>query len=380
MTDTRHPLPAAWSAPVADRLSRLVRELQAAATPAAVEAAWMQALQDAASLPVDPAPLAAWMEEALGAHAAAGLADSALARASTTTTALAADPVALGVEMAPFEQAVERMQSRTPVASLARTAQWAQVPSMLRQRAFFSAGVESANFLERTRKLLEMRAGLEQMRLGNGKAVWMDRDNFIDAARKIANESGLPAADGRAFGTLRDIRSLPRLKLIYEVQNEQAAEYARRKADMAPEALDAYPAFALIRVESRAVPRGEPFWNDRWRQAGSSVGWRGASRNGRAALKTSAIWQALGNLGPFGTPYPPFDWGSGMGLSDISRAEAETLGLLRPGQPMPPGEEPPGLTQDLQARVDVDPAIAARMKAWFGDQVEINGGVARWRG
>lgn len=336
-------------------------------------------MQDIVDVPVDVEALAAWMEEEMGAYAAAGLAESSRARTMTRTTALAADPSVHAIAFAPFEEATARLEMRRPIASLARTAEWAQVPSMLRQRAFFSAGVESGQWLERTRGLLQMRFDLAKVQLDNGNQVWMDRDNFIDAARRIADEVGLPAASGRDFGTIKDIRSLPRLKLIHEVQTAQAAEYARRKADLDPLALDAYPAFALVRVESRAVPRGEEFWNDRWRQAGGSVAWRGASRNGRAAIKSSPIWQALGDLGPFGTPYPPFDWGSGMGLSDISRAECETLGLLRPGQPVPPGDEPPGLTDNLEARADVSPAIAARMKTWFGDQVELTDGVARWR-
>ena len=43
------------------------------------------------------------------------------------------------------------------------------------------------------------------------------------------------------------------------------------------------------------------------------------------ALKNDPVWTALSR---FGRPWPPFDYDSGMGIADIDRETAETLGLL----------------------------------------------------
>ena len=56
-----------------------------------------------------------------------------------------------------------------------------------------------------------------------------------------------------------------------------------------------------------------------------------------AALKSSGIWQALGDgEGGFndtlGNPYPPFAFRSGMWTVELDRGEAEELGLLAEGE------------------------------------------------
>jgi len=96
----------------------------------------------------------------------------------------------------------------------------------------------------------------------------------------------------------------------------------------------AWPAWELARVEDRSMPR--PDWAARWNLAGRSVGWEGAIQThigGRmVALKTSPIWQAIGDgVGGFkdtlGNPYPPFAYSSGLGWVEVTREECERLGL-----------------------------------------------------
>ena len=66
-----------------------------------------------------------------------------------------------------------------------------------------------------------------------------------------------------------------------------------------------YPAQRLT-ASTAAKPRLE--WPARWEEAGQKVGWEGAKKQGGfVALKTSPIWAALSR---FGTPWPPFDYGS----------------------------------------------------------------------
>lgn len=56
-----------------------------------------------------------------------------------------------------------------------------------------------------------------------------------------------------------------------------------------------------------------------------------------AALKSSPVWEALGNgAGGFrdalGNPYPPFAYGSGLDWEDVDADGARALGLLADGE------------------------------------------------
>lgn len=52
------------------------------------------------------------------------------------------------------------------------------------------------------------------------------------------------------------------------------------------------------------------------------------------ALRDDPVWRKISR---FGSPTPPFDFNSGMGLSEISITEAERLGVIKPGE-RPAGE------------------------------------------
>ncbi len=94
------------------------------------------------------------------------------------------------------------------------------------------------------------------------------------------------------------------------------------------------------------------------------------------ALKNDPIWAKISR---FGTPWPPFDFGSGMGVDDVSREEAEAMGLLRAGKKVRSVEK--GFNDEVEASVESLPAAAQDdLKAAFGDQVEIRDGKARWQG
>lgn len=80
--------------------------------------------------------------------------------------------------------------------------------------------------------------------------------------------------------------------------------------------LSAFPAQELIRICDSKTPRD---WTDRWNLAG------GKTFGGRmVALKDDPIWTRISR---FGIPWPPFDFGSGMGIRDIDYDEAVKLGL-----------------------------------------------------
>ena len=127
--------------------------------------------------------------------------------------------------------------------------------------------------------------------------------------------------------------------------------------NLTPGAVQEYPALALQRLMDREIPRGlkiaktvkgapqivddeENDWPHRWEAAGAETDdedwlpWEGDAQGGRGvALKSSGIWQALGDgAGGYddtlGNPFPPFAFNSGFRTINVSREEAVNLGLI----------------------------------------------------
>lgn len=279
------------------------------------------------------------------------------------------------VEVAANPLAVEKIRAKTPIGSPLNSAEWADIPLALRERAQFSSKIENLRFLQRVQDRVTQAVEMIR-RPGEGKdggdGAYQTREKFVAEMRKIAMEEGLdprnkPGTADRA-GTLRDPTSERRLKLIYDQQTQSAQEYARWKAEQDPDVLAAFPAQEFLRVEIRKVPRIN--WGERWTAAG------GQAIGGRMiALKNDPVWTKLSR---FGTPYPPFDYGSGMGLRDVSRKEAEELGLIKPGETPVPAERK--FNEDLQASVtDLNPTWQMHLKDTFKDQISIKNGVAKWK-
>ena len=122
-----------------------------------------------------------------------------------------------------------------------------------------------------------------------------------------------------------------------------AAGYVR---DTDQAVVDEYPAWELLRVYPREVPRGfrkgpkgvliaEPDqdWPSRWVAAGGEL------VDGRMiALKNDDVWQNLGDgVGGYddtlGNAFPPFAFNSGFDVQNVGRAECISLGLLDVDEP-----------------------------------------------
>lgn len=141
-----------------------------------------------------------------------------------------------------------------------------------------------------------------------------------------------------------------RIKFALDVGEDIARGAGRFVAQNAPEIVEEYPALELRRVYSRSIPRGfhlvsgvvieDPMdsWGERWTAAAAASGDDDARRvynetERMVALKSSPIWEALGNgAGGYedtlGNPFPPFAFNSGMDVDEIDREEAIELGLL----------------------------------------------------
>jgi hypothetical protein len=266
----------------------------------------------------------------------------------------------------PLDNAVTRVSQKTPVGSLLRTAEWERVPLALRERAFFSAGVESARFLTDARQGIQDILSFTREQTPGGPAL-VDRSSLIAKLREVAQREGIPV-DPAKRGGLQDITSRKRLGLIIDTQLAQAREYARWKAEQDPDVLDAFPAQELIRTEDRAVPRK---WRERWQAAG------GRFFAGRMiARKGDPVWSRISR---FQTPWPPFDFQSGMGLRDIDRDEAEALGVIAPDEAVPPAEA--DFNQQLEASTrGLGPGEISALRAAFGNQVKVTGDRVHWTG
>ena len=231
------------------------------------------------------------------------------------------------ISTAPFQAAIDRLAGKVSLPSPLRTAEWAEVPTAITERAFFSAGVERLHTLESMRaKLL---AAVSQQ-----GATFMDRSKFVAEMR---GELGA-IADG-TLGSLTDLSSIRRLQLIYDWQVEDAHAYG--------------PAQEFLRVEGRENERQD--WPARWAAAGGKF-----FDGGRMiATKDDPVWTKLSR---FGRPWPPFDFGSGMGMEDIHRSEAEALGVIPQGKKIEVPEK--GFNESLKASTA---GLSADAKELFSD-------------
>jgi hypothetical protein len=243
------------------------------------------------------------------------------------------------------------------------------MPLALRERAQFSAGVESVRVMSQIQDKLSKRAAMLREQVARGEAG-VDVGSFIADLKKTIRQEGI----GTGEGGLTDISSAARLKLIYDFQTESAGNYARWKIGQDQDALSNFPAQEFIRIEERLNPRD---WAPRWNAAFSPFEGATRAESGRmVALLDHPGWMRLSR---FGTPWPPFDFGSGMGVESVPREEAVALGLLAPDQKIESAEI--GFNDSLEASAEgIDDAGFAILQQMFGDQIERHGDKIAWKG
>lgn len=271
-----------------------------------------------------------------------------------------------------LQEAVEKLAAKSPVGSTLRTKDWERVPLALRERAQFSAGVESARLLQDIQDRLLAEVKQEREQLADGKTATFSRDDFINRIRERARELGVDTVqDESERGGIKDITSIPRLGLIHDLQMAQASGFATYKLDQTEGALLLYPAQRLS-ASTAANPRKD--WFSRWQEAGRAVGWQGALPTDFVALKTSPIWAALSR---FGTPWPPFDFGSTRELEDVDWDTALELGLVKPEEPPQPvvAEFNEGMEASAAG---LDERTKAELKELLGDKIAFDGDAVRW--
>jgi hypothetical protein len=273
---------------------------------------------------------------------------------------------------APFLQAVKKLGSKSIIARSLSHEQWQDVPLAIRDRAFFSARIEDCRFLQAARDMImdNLTGARQDVTLPSGEETTMlstgDRATFVKQAQALATQYGLgdvipPGTDREARGLIErttDLQSVTRLRLIFDTQLYSAEGYGWWKQGNDQDILDAYPAQRFIRAFPVQTPR--PLH---------------AENEGKVRLKSDlAFWKAMNDrkIGGFGVPWGPFGFNSGMDVEDVTREEAEKLGLLKPSQQVQNPEIP--FNQDLEASArGLDPDILAKLKDQLGSAVEIEG-------
>ena len=218
----------------------------------------------------------------------------------------------------PFLDAVNKLRGRNIVPSSATSAEWAQLSIALRERAFFSARVESARVLQGMRDYLE--DFLTVTRLPNGSLKAQGRAEFVANMRELAIREGLGRIDpvtGRIDPEIRendltDIRSSRRLELVFDTITESSQEFGYWQQGQDPDILDVFPAQRFIRVRPVLSPRP-------YHQAAL----------GEVRRKDDLqFWLSLNR--DFNVPWGPWGYGSGCGVEDVDRDDAVAAGAMKP--------------------------------------------------
>jgi len=262
----------------------------------------------------------------------------------------------------------ELILQKALVGSGLDSSQWNQIQAGFRNRAFFSSRVAEVNILaamrERVAKYAEGETDLSKIRM-------MIQDDL-----RRANYTPEPGQEN----TIHDLFSQARLDVIIKTNVAQARGYMQYAEGMSPGAFAAFPAQEFTRIAHRRNERQD--WPQRWAKAG------GKTYGGRMiALKDDPVWE---RLSVFHNPFPPFDWGSGMGVLDVDRKTAIQLGLISDeelrGKTAALREKPvPDFNANLQATVPVpnlrhDSLCGQVLIKNFGDQVAIENSVVSWQG
>jgi hypothetical protein len=273
----------------------------------------------------------------------------------------------------PFLEALQRLQEQSLLPTSAGTYDLEQLPADLRERAFFSARVVNADILQQAYELVTRGVG-GGARDANGNYVPGSSVNLATFRLEMKNylQSISYQPDPDQEGTLKDLSSDKRLEVIFKTNVQMAQGYGAYIQQQDPAALDAWPAQELYRLEDRQEKRP---WGQRWNDAIQELGRSNTSAipvgdpyadSGMFALVNDQIWETISR---FGLPYPPFDFGSGMWVRDISRLEAENMGLLAPGDDAPDPVIKP-FNEDVQAVVtDLAPALQEALSA-FGKIID----------
>lgn len=198
----------------------------------------------------------------------------------------------------------------------------------LRAKSVWSAHTTSEIYLEEIKRVVESITGdvrgagderVSGMSLAEGRASLMATLKALG----YTPESGFPGDEGKVppavRGTIQDLSSRQRIDLVLETQIGLMQGRARWMAGQ--ENIELFPAWELVRFETREVPRE---WRERFEEAGGTVLIDEDGNERLIAHKNDSAWDALGDSALFDDAldvnHPPFAFRSGMGWRAVSKA------------------------------------------------------------
>lgn len=253
----------------------------------------------------------------------------------------------------PFEEAIRFLLDKEDLPADWNAADWTEQEPDFKAKAFFSANVESARFLDRAHGLLfdYMAKTTEEIPQPDGSVKVAlkiaGREHFVKRMRDFMISEGM-AAPGEFVNVnqkdVTDIRSVSRLRLIFDTNVRAAYGFGQWKQGMKPAVLYAFPAARLIR--DRGVKEPRP---------------RHQRNLGEVLLKTDPRWAEFHNdpaIGGFGVPWGPYGFNSGVTQEDVDRRHAIAEGLLVDSQSPKPAKATDGTAASVKG---MEPSVKQRL-------------------
>ena len=153
----------------------------------------------------------------------------------------------------PIAEAIAKLAGKSPVASVLRTAEWADIPLALREAGQFSAGVDWADFVTTSQSKLLGAISMRKEQVARGEA-YVTRSSFIGDMRALVFSAGKAKGASQDPSDLTDLASRARLGLIFDMQTQSAVGHVRWRFEQRPAVLNAFPAQELLPSTAR-MPR-----------------------------------------------------------------------------------------------------------------------------
>lgn len=253
----------------------------------------------------------------------------------------------------PFAEALKARAVKRLLPTSAGSAEIATLAPQIREHAFFSAKVEDANFLARADRLIN---GIVSPASAQGSVAGRQSPlNAVEARAELKRYLASVGYQPEKQGGLQDLSSDLRLDLIIKTNTDMAHGAGQFIRQNDPDILDDIPCLELVRDEERKEKRD---WISRWRAHGGQL--YGGGR--MIARKDDPIWSAISE---FGNPYPPFDYGSGMGVESVFRDEAEKLGVIQRSTVVAPQELAFGTGREVAFPQGISNGLAESLKQVF---------------
>lgn len=227
--------------------------------------------------------------------------------------------------MQTYLDAIKALARRKVMPGPFNSQAWQSVAPAIRQRAFFSATINSARVLHRFRSmLLDWQSGaVESVTTPSGAVEIAFKQSGLAAFRERASEllvsEGLASPEDFRNDSIKNIAGNTRLKLIFNTNTAQAQDFAiyqQRASD--PARLNRFPALEFVRTPGAVVPRPLHVANE------------GAIRR----FDDIDFWLAMNapEIGGFAVPWGPWGFNSFMTTFPVPRKRAEKLGLVKSGE------------------------------------------------